>query len=153
MLTTPPSSWHDNSNLKSDRDDRIGVKIKTLLDGYRKMFDQSLSKSKNLGDMLRFLPGVVVQDSIGMEAMADLYRIKPDLLDRLVKSPIKPLKMTITLSHLYTLDEYLSGFLQDPDRSQLYYCDPILQHISISRHFLSLLDQCRDASFRVFRDV
>ena len=142
MLTTPPSSWHDNSNLKSDRDDRIGVKIKTLLDGYRKMFDQSLSKSKDLGDILRFLPGVVVQKNpISMQGMADLYRIKPDLLQRLINSTIEPLRPSVQVSlySSYILDDYLSGFLQDRNCSRLYYCDPMLQHISICRHFFSLL--------------
>jgi hypothetical protein len=98
------------------------------------MFDQSLSKSKDLGDVLRFLPGVVVQKRISMQGMADLYRIKPDLLEGLIKSPIEPL---ISSFSGYNLDVYLSDFLQDRDRSQLY---PILQHISICRHFLSLLD-------------
>ena len=112
------------------------------------MFDQSLLKSKDFGDLLRILPaGVVVQNEISMEAMADLYRIKPELLDRLVKSPIEPLKKT--RSGNYILDEYLSGFLQDRNRSQLYYCDPILQHISFSLRFLALLDLSRDASFMV----
>ena len=138
MLTNPESfHWH-NSDLDA-LDDRIMIKFKILVDGCRKMFDQPLSESKDLGDMLRFLPGVVVQNSITMQGMADLYRISPDLLDRLIKSPIKPLEMK-TFSCGYTLDEYLSGFLQDRDRSQLYYCDPILQHISICRHFLSLLN-------------
>jgi hypothetical protein len=76
--------------------------------------------------------------------MAELYRIKPDLLERLIKSTIEPLRPSV--SHVspyprYILDGYLSRFLRDRDRSQLYYCDPILQHISICRHFLSLLDQ------------
>ena len=31
--------------------------------------------------------------------------------------------------------------LQEQDRSQLYYCDPELQHISIYRRILSLLYQ------------
>ena len=60
-----------------------------LLDGYRnlKMFDQSLSKSKDLGDVLRFLPGVVVQKPtrMSLQGMADLYRIKPDLLGYFIK--------------------------------------------------------------------
>ena len=115
------------------------------------MLDQSLSKSNDLRDMLRFLPGIVVQSPLSIGPMADLYRIKSDLLDRLIQSPIEPLKMTIAHSHQYRLDEYLSGFLQN--RSQLYYCDPILQHISICRHFLSLLDLSRDASFTGFRDL
>ena len=141
--------WRMTSTL--DLDDTLGVKFKILLDGYRKMFDRSLSKSRDLGDILRLLPGVVVQNEIGMQAMADLYGIEPDLLDRLVKSPIEPLKNSS--SDTYTLDEYLSRFLQDRDRSQLYYCDPILQHISICRHFLSLLDPSRDASFTVYREL
>ena len=81
------------------------------------MFDQSLSKSKDLGDMLQFLPGVVVQHRISMQGMADLYRIQPELLERLIKSPIEPLKLSYCC---YTLDDYLSGFLQDQNRSQLY---------------------------------
>jgi hypothetical protein len=102
------------------------------------MFDQTLSKSKELGDMLRFLPGVVVQKNhISMEGMAELYRIKPDLLECLIKSPIEPLKPSYSG---YKLDDYLSGFLQDRERSRLYYCDRMLQHISICRHFLTLLD-------------
>ena len=102
------------------------------------MFDQSLSKSKDLGDMLRLLPGVVVQKEMTMHGMADLYGIRPDLLKCLIKSTIEPLRLGYNSS--YTLDDYLSGFLQDKDRSQLYYCDPMLQHISTCRHILSLLD-------------
>ena len=103
------------------------------------MFDQSLSKSNDLGDMLRFLPGVVVQKCMSIQGMTDLYRIKPYLLGRIIKSTIEPIKLSSY--HLrYILDDYLSGFLQDRNRSQLYYCDPMLQHIFICRHFLSLLD-------------
>ena len=107
------------------------------------MFDQYLSTSKDLGDMVRFLPGVVVQKHMSLEGMADLYRIKPDLLERLFKSTIEPLRSTPshTLCPHYILDGYLSGFLQDRDRSQLYYCNPMLQHICICRQFLSLLDR------------
>ena len=104
------------------------------------MLDQSFLESKDLGDTLRFLPGVVVQKHISCEGMADLYRITPDLLERLIKS-IEPLRLGTfgTFASGYTLDDYLSGFLQDQDRSQLYHCDPMLQHISLCRHFLSLL--------------
>ena len=101
------------------------------------MFDQSISKSKDLGDMLRNLPGVVVQKEMSMQGMTELYGIKPDLLECLIKSTIEPLRPN--KFSRYTLDDYLSGFLQDRDRSQLYYCDPMLQHISICRHILSLL--------------
>ena len=105
------------------------------------MFDRSFSKSKDLDDMLRLLPGVVVQNHISMQGMADLYRIKPDLLERFIKSTVEPLRPPhVSPNSRYILDDYLSGFLQDRDRSQLYYCDPMLQHISICRHFLSLLD-------------
>ena len=102
------------------------------------MFDQSLSKSKDLGDMLRLLPGVVVQKGMRMRGMTYLYGIRPDLLECLVKSTAELLRPN--RFSRYTLDDYLSGFLQDRDRSQLYYCDPVLQHISICLHILSLLD-------------
>ena len=92
--------------------------------------------------MLRFLPGVVVQKRMSVQGMADLYRIKPDLLERLIKSTIEPLRTSLV--HYwhkpyspYKLEDYLSGFLRDRDRSQLYYCDPMLQHIYICRHILS----------------
>ena len=124
------------SDLQAD--DRIRAKFKRMLDGYRNMIDHSFSKSKDLHDMLRLLPGVVVQKKMSMRGMADLYRIKLDLLECLVNSTIEPLRSTDTFR--YTLDIYLSAFLQDRDRSQLYYCDPMLQHISICRNFLSLLD-------------
>ena len=107
------------------------------------MFDRLLSESKDLGDMLRYLPGVVVQKYMSMQGMADLYKIKPDLLKRLIESTIEPLKPSppyVSPYSRYILDDYLSDFLQDRDRSQLYYCDPRLQHISICRHFLSLLN-------------
>jgi hypothetical protein len=133
-----PNSWIYSSQLDLDRS---RAKLKILLDGSRTMFDQSLSESKDLGDILRLLPGVVVQRRMSMQGMADLYRIKPDLLERLIKSPFELLRLynALYFPHYYTLDDYSSGFLQDRDRSQLHYCDPIVQHISICRHFLSLL--------------
>ena len=80
-----------------------------------------------------------------MQGMADLYRIEPDLLERLIKSAIEPLRPAhVSPTSCYRLDGYLSGFLRNRDHSQLYYCDPILQHISICRHFLSLLDRSND---------
>ena len=102
------------------------------------MFDHSLSKSKDLGDILRFLPGIVAQKDITMRGMADLYVIWPHLLECLIKSTIEPLRLN--LFSRYELDNYLYEFLQDRDRSQLYYCDPVLQHISICHHVLLLLD-------------
>ena len=91
--------------------------------------------------MLRFLPGVVVQKNLNMQGMADLYRVKPDFLERFIKSTEllrpSPHHLYPRSGPRYTLDNYLSGFLQDRDRSQLYYCDPELQHISICRQILS----------------
>ena len=107
------------------------------------MFDHSISKSKDLGDMLRLLPGVVLQKPMtiqGMGRMADLYRIIPDLLERPIKSTIEPLAPLPYDQSRYKFDDYLSDFLQDRDRSQLYYCDPMLQHISICRQFVTLLN-------------
>ena len=102
------------------------------------MIDQSFYKSKDLGDMLRFLPGVVVQKGLSMQGMADLYKIEPEFLEHLIKS-IEPLRRSPRdLYPRYVLDDYLSDFLQDRDRSQLYYCDLDLQHISICRQILSL---------------
>ena len=133
------SKWH-YSAVKWDLDDPVRAKFKISFDGYRKMFYQSLSKSEELGDILKFLPGIVVQKHISMQGMADLYRIKPDLLERLIKSKSTIQLLKPSSCSRYILDENLSGFLRDRDRSQLCGCDPMLQHISICRHFLSLLD-------------
>ena len=148
-MLTNHNSWHDDAQL--DLDDRPGVKFKLLLDAHRKMLDLSLSKWKDLGNILRLLPGIVVYNENGMQTVPDFYGIEPHLWDRIVKSPIEVLKMTP--SGTYTLDEYLSGFLQDRDRSRLYYCDPIIQHISICRYILSFLDLSRDASSTVNREL
>ena len=139
MLTNPDSWQYPSESLE----DRIGAKFKIMFDGYRKMIDQSFSRSKDLCDMLRLLPGIVVQKRLSMQEMADLYKIEPDFLDRLIKSAIEPLRSSPYDPDYsrYILDGYLSGFLRDQDRSRLYYCDPMLQHISICRHFLSLLDR------------
>jgi hypothetical protein len=129
----------DYYSAQSELDDRIRTKFEMLLKRYRKIFDQSFSESKDLGDMLMFLPGVVVQKPISMQGMTALYRIKPDILQRLINSTIMiedPYDSNLE-SH-YILDDYVCDFLQDRDRSQLYYCDPILQHISICRYILSL---------------
>ena len=122
-------------------DNRIRAEFQILLDGYRKIVDLSFSKSKDFRDILRFLPGVVVQKELSIQGMAHLYRIKPDFLERLIKSTIEPLRPTSSIFPRYILDDYLSGLLQDRDRSQLYYCNPMLQHISICHQFLSLLDR------------
>ena len=73
-----------------------------------------------------------------MQGMADLYRIKPDFLECFIKRIELLRPSTDDLYPSYTLDDYLTGFLQDQDRSQLYYCDPELQHVSICRQILSL---------------
>ena len=131
-----PNSWDYSAQSVLDESE-FGAKLKILLDEYRKMFDQSLSKSKDLGDMLRFLSGVVVQKRLSMQGIVDLYRIKPDLFERFIKFTTELRKPSPSC---YILDDYLCGFLQDQGRSQLYYCDPMLQDISICRHVLSLLD-------------
>ena len=143
------SAAQNHSDLNDMMD--IRVKFKITLDGYRKMFDQLFSNSKDLDNMLRFLPGVVVQNPMGMQGMAHLYRIQSDQLKRLIKFTIEPLK---PYPPQYKLDDYLSGLLQDRDRSQLYYRDPMLQHISICRQILSLLDKSNVFDFQsswVFR--
>jgi hypothetical protein len=135
-------SANPNSQQQWDLDEQIGAKFMILFNGYRKMFDQSLLKSRDLNDMLRFLPGVVVQKEMKIQGMAALYRIEPSLLERFIKFTTQAPGSSlyhILYSH-NILDDYLSGFLQDRDRSQLYYCDPILQYISICRNILSLLD-------------
>ena len=123
-------------------DDRIRAKFIILLDRYQKMVDQSFSKSKDLGDMIRLLPGVVVQKHLSKQGMTDLYSIRPDSLERLIKSTIGLLRpFFLDLYPSFILDDYLSSLLQDRDRSQLYYCDPELQHNCICRHFFSFLDR------------
>ena len=59
MLANPISEW--------PFDDVIITQVKKM---FRRMFDQSLSKSKALGDMLRLLPGVAVQRHMSMQGMA-----------------------------------------------------------------------------------
>ena len=131
-----------NKILQKDYlDAEFTAKIKILLDGYRKILDQSFLKSKDLGVMLRSLPGVVVQSAMNMQKMADLYGIEPDSLGRFLPAwPIEKM-FEIRGETYYALDSYLSDFLRDRDRSQHYYCDPRLQHLSICLHFLSLLDE------------
>ena len=115
-----------------------------MFDHYRKIFDQSLLNSKDLGDMLRFLPGVVVHKGLSMQGMADLYRIKPYFLERFIK-PIELLRPSDIdiYPRGYMLNDPLSDFLQDRDRSQHYYCDLKLQHTSICRQILLLLDRSK----------
>ena len=143
--------WHYSAQLDLDGTE-FRAEFKMLFDEYRKMFDRSLSNSKDLDIMLRSLPGVVVQDYMSMQGMACLYKIKPDLLERLIESTIEPLRPPDLFPYSrYILDDYLCGFLQDRDRSQLYYCDPMLQHIFICRQFLSLLPVDESNAFFQFQ--
>ena len=143
------SSFWPYRDQSPDASDRISLrdKFKILFDGYRKMIDQSFSKSKDLGDMLRFLPGVVVQKSLSMQGMADLYMVKTIFLERLIKSIGMLRPSPHDLYPRYMLDGYLSGFLQDQDRSQFYYCDLELHHISICHQILSLSYQSKSNVF------
>ena len=135
-----PNGWKNFPHWKTELEhDQASLICNTLFDECRKMLDQSFSKSRDIGDLLMFLPGIVVQKSLTMRGMAVLYGMEMDSLERLVKSTIEPLKKVSSHPH-YVFDDYLFTFLQDRERSQLYYCDPILQHISICRHFLSFLD-------------
>ena len=137
---TKPTPWHFTYE---SLDKEFRNRFEIVFDGYRKMIDQSFSKSKDLGDILRFLPGVVVQKGLRMEGMTVLYRIKTDLSERLIKL-LAFEKTDNGLSKDYILNGYLSNFLRDRDRSQLNYCDLELQHISICRQLLSLLDRSHD---------
>ena len=142
QASTGPYNYHAQPLPLGDRIS-LRDRFKKLFDGYRKMIDLSFSKSKDLGDVLRFLPGVVVQRYLSLQGMAELYRIEPDFVQHLKSIELLRLRPgTFGLRYPdYVLDDYLTGFLQDRDRSQLYYCDPELQHISICRQILSLLDR------------
>ena len=146
QMFTKSDSWQ---HCAESLDDLISLKakFKILFDGYRKMIDQTFSTYNGLGDMLRSLPGVVVQRDLNLQGMADLYKVKPDFLERVIKSTFEPLTSLdpsdppLKTYPRYVLDDYyLFDFLQDRDRSRLYYCDPILQHISICHLFFSFLD-------------
>jgi hypothetical protein len=66
--------------------------FKALIDGYQKMLDQSLifafSKPRGIRDLLRFLPGVVVQKGLTMQGMADLYGVNMGVLVPLIMSKL-----------------------------------------------------------------
>ena len=81
--------------------------------------------------MVRFLPGIVVQKQMSVQGMAVLYKTKPDILARLIKSTTigPPSLPDVSLNSPYSMDGYLVGLLQNRDRSHLYYCEPMLQHI------------------------
>ena len=131
---TTPVDLADKSLQKSDLhqvDDQIETKFKILFDGYQKMFDQSLSKSKDLVDLVDILGS--------MHKIAELDRIAVGYIVLRSIEPPSPYPSPRRLPNL-KLDDYLSDFLQDRDRSQLYYYDPKLQHISICRHLLFLLE-------------
>lgn len=124
--------------------EHLQPKICKVFDDYQKMLDQSFlfATSGDMGDLLRLLPGIAVQRDLTVQGMASLYKVKVNQIERLI---ISFEGLTLRYSKFgddprYVLERYLSRFLRDRDRSQLCYCDPILHHISICRHFLSLLD-------------
>jgi hypothetical protein len=80
-------------------------------------FISTFSNSRDMRELLRFLPGIVVQKSLTMLGMADLYRVNMDMLE-----------------------DYLSDLLRDRGPSQVHHCEPMLHHAYICRQFLSLLD-------------
>ena len=117
--------------------------------GYEKMLDQcfisAFSKARpDIGD-LRLLTGIVVQKSLTMQGMADLYGVEVDQIKLLSQWAFRTYEVNIQPStytpSTYTLEGDLSAFLRDSHRSQLYYCDPVLHHVFICRRFLSLLDE------------
>ncbi|KAF8816488.1 hypothetical protein BYT27DRAFT_7182040 [Phlegmacium glaucopus] len=105
--------------------------------GYQKMLDRFLTEFSDIGDLLKFLPGVVVQKGLSMQGMADLYRVKMDLFHRLSKSAVDPF---VRVGQSYMLQGDLSAFFRGQGRSHLYCCDPLLHNVLICRQFLSLLD-------------
>ena len=85
---TNPISWDYSAHSDLDKTE-FRDKFKTMFNRYQKMLDQSISNDlAHLGDMLRFLPGVVVQKHMSMQGMTDLYRIKPSSLELLIKSSV-----------------------------------------------------------------
>jgi len=123
----------DRESLEATENEFLGLYQKI-----QKMLDRSLTKSSDISDLLRFLPGIVVQKGLTMQGMANLYRVKMDILDRLSKSTFEP--FTKLGQSSYVLQDYLSDFLRDRDRSHHRYCDPMRHHVLICRQFLSLLD-------------
>jgi hypothetical protein len=55
--------------------------FKALIDGYQKMLDHSLifafSKPRGICDLFSSVPGMVVQNGLTMQGMADLYGVNP----------------------------------------------------------------------------
>ena len=120
-------------------DEEFSDRFEIMFDGYRKMIDRSFSKSS---DILRFLPGVLVQKGLTMEGMAVLYKVEADFFERQIKIAFE-LTDDVDISD-YMLEGRLSDLLQDRDCSLLYYRDHELLHIFICRQLLSLLDRFRD---------
>ncbi|KAF8816522.1 hypothetical protein BYT27DRAFT_7154559 [Phlegmacium glaucopus] len=104
----------------------------------QKMVDQSFTESIDITDLLRLLPGVVVEKGLSTEGVANLYRVKTDLLDRLSKSAFEP--YVLPIQSFPVLWKYLSPFFRDRGRSHLYHYDHILHHVLICCQLLSLLD-------------
>ena len=75
-----------------------------------------------------------------MQGMADLYGVNIDVLEPLIASNVAFLSSFDDNNLHYTLTDYVRGFLQDPGRSQLYYCDPRHHHVFICHCLFSRLE-------------
>ena len=62
---------------------------------------------------------------MSIQGMTDIYGNKQDFFERLIESTIMIGQPSSQFSYLVSiLDDYVSGFLQDRDRSQVYYSTP-----------------------------
>ncbi|KAF8801464.1 hypothetical protein BYT27DRAFT_7147456 [Phlegmacium glaucopus] len=95
---------------------------------YQKILDRSFTESRDIGDLLRFLPGVMVQKGLSMQGMADLYSVKMDLLHRLFE-PFARVGLPF-----YELQGCLSTHLMR------YHPHYRLHHVLTCCQFLSLFD-------------
>ncbi|KAF8816499.1 hypothetical protein BYT27DRAFT_7182055 [Phlegmacium glaucopus] len=126
--------------LNSSRSGVINDKFsRVVYDECRKMLGQSFTESNDICGLLRFLPGVVAQKGLSMQGINDLYSNKMDLLHRLLKH-IARLGLSFGV-----LQDCLSAFFMDRDRSHLYYC---LHHVLICCQVLSLLDGSNASDLR-----
>jgi hypothetical protein len=64
------------------------------------ILDQLFSKSRCLGELLRYLPGIVVQGSLAKDGMIDLYRIKLDPVEHLISTidPLSPFQLPVVFA-------------------------------------------------------
>ncbi|KAF8816531.1 hypothetical protein BYT27DRAFT_7154580 [Phlegmacium glaucopus] len=80
--------------------------------GYQKMLDRSFTESIDISGLLRLLPGVVVQKGLSIRGIANLYRVKMDILDRLSKPALEPFVLVTTRTILLSAVELPGCFLQ-----------------------------------------